>query len=39
MTLDFIPLKLPSQFPHAIHWLKPVILGFGILLLIIAARL
>lgn len=39
MTLDYISLNLPVRLPHAVHWLKPVVLGFGILLLIMAARL
>lgn len=39
MTLDYIPLNLPVRFSNAGHWFKPVILGFSILLLIMAARL
>ena len=39
MTLDFIPIKLTGHIPHAVHWFKPAIFGFGILLIIIAVRL
>jgi hypothetical protein len=39
MTLDFIPLKLAGHIPHTGHWLKPVSLAFGILLVIMAVRL
>ena len=39
MTLDFFPLKLPGHLPLLPNVVKPVMLGLGILLLVMAIRL